>query len=177
MVDMEKWWELLRIPNPVIINKQIIKASFREAMQDNLKKFMQETKTTKFNFSLTGISDKLYVQLEDVKIEQSPEGVIEVYLNLKPGETPNAKSRSFAGVLDLFTATGHAGHQADNKTNLRVNITTAARNLGLKPADLKNAEFTFYVRGNTLKQREITTTANIRAAAVMIGVEKAAAVQ
>ena len=167
-----KWWELMRLPHPIIINQQIAKVSFRDTPTDSLKIFMQQTKTASFNFSLTDIPDKLYIQLEDIKIEKMPEGVVEVYLNLKPGEVPKSSSPSFAGVLDLFAVSAH-NHNAENNNNLRLNISTAARNLGLKVADLRAAEFTFYVRGNTLKGREIKTEAAIQAGSVVIGVEKA----
>ena len=170
-----KWWELLRLPNPVIINQPLVKFSFREAPQDNLKRFIDETKTTKFNFTVTGQADKLFVQLEDVKAEKLPEGTIEIYLNLKPGEVPNPKSRSFAGVLDLFTMTGHTAHMTADKRSLRVNISAAARNLGLLPADLARAEISFYVRGNTFRQKEVSTTASILAASITLGIEKAVA--
>jgi tyrosinase len=170
-----KWWELLRLPNPVIINKPLVKFSFREAPQDNLKRFIEETKTTKFNFASSGQADKLFLQLEDVKAEKLPEGVVEIYLNLKPGEAPNPKSRSFAGVLDLFTMTGHTAHITADKQSLRINISAAARSLGLLPADLAKAEISFFVRGNTFRQKEISTSANIQAGAITLGIEKAVA--
>ena len=141
---------------------------------DNLKKFIDETKTTRFNFSGSGAApDRLFIVLEGLKAEKLPEGSVEVYLNLKAGEAPSPKSASFAGVLDLFTGTAmHSDHHATGANDIRVNLSTAAANLKLAPADLARAELSFVVRGNNLKGREVKTSAAFSVASLAMGVEK-----
>jgi tyrosinase len=169
-----KWWEILRIPKPVRFTENITRISFKDMPTDNLKRFIDETKTTRFNFSQTGPApDRLFIVLEGLKAEKLPEGSIEVYLNLKPGETPSPKSASFAGVLDLFSGSAmHSDHNAMAMNNVRVNLSTAAANLKLTPAELANAELSFVVRGNSLKGREVKTSAAFSVASLAMGVEK-----
>ena len=133
---------------------------------------MRETKTERFNFSATGIPDKLFIMLEGVQVNKMPEGSIEVYVNLPAGTAADPRGKFFAGVLDLFTVTGHAHHE-NMPAAIRLNISGAARTLGLTPAALRNAEISFVVRGNTVKGREVPTAADIEIGSLVMGIEKA----
>lgn len=173
-----KWWEwkwrkfdILRIPERIHIDKNIQKASFRNSRVENLENFMKTEKTERLNFSTTGPSDKLFVELEDVVINKVPEGVIEVYLNLPASERPNPRSKSFVGVLDLFTASGHEGHQEKNMQ--RINASTAAKSLGLRIADLSKAELTFFVRGIIINKSETAINNDVQIGSINFAVEKA----
>ncbi len=173
-----KWWDwkwktipLIRIPEKLTIDKNIQKASFRNAKVQELENFMRTEKMEKLNVSTTGPSDKLFVELEGLSINKAPEGVVEVYLNLPASEKPNPRSKSFVGVLDLFTGSGHEGHHEQGAQ--RINATTAARALGLRIADLKNAELTFFVRGNTINKRETAISNDIQIGSINFAVEKA----
>ena len=84
------------------------------------------------------------IYLQIIKINKAPEGVIEVYLNLPSNETASANSKSFIGVLDLFSASGHMHHNTSE-----LDATDAVKALGLSPADFGNLELTLIVRGNT----------------------------
>jgi len=168
-----KWWELLRIPVKINLREKLQRISFKQSKPDNLERFIRETKTQRFNFSDKSIPDKLFITLEGVQVNKMPEGSIEVYVNLPAGTAADPRSKFFAGVVDLFTATGHAHQHENTPANVRINISSAARTLGLTPAALRNAEISFVVRGNTLKGREVQTTADIEIGSVVMGVEKA----
>lgn len=154
--------KLIKIPLPDTI-KNLTKVNFRNSKSDSLSTFVNTVKTEKFKFSKTGISDKLYINLENVHISKNPEGVIEMYLNLPKGITPDPRSKYFAGVLDLFTLSmSPSDHHMDNMSDLSIDVSEAARSLGITIPQLKNAELTFFVRGNTLKGKPIKTNATIQ---------------
>jgi hypothetical protein len=120
---------------------------------------VRDNKIEKFNFSNTDISDQVWIELDNVKIDKHPEGSIEVYLNLPKNEIPSPRSKSFVGVLDLFTASAHMGH--NERTKNRIDATQAIRNLGLDMAKLKKSKVTFYHRGNSVRGKSIKTVGDV----------------
>ncbi len=161
--DFAKWkWTLIppfKIIDKIRINKDISETVFNRIDENLWEKKVRENKIEKFNFSNTDISDQVYIELDNLKIDKNPEGAIEVYLNLQKNEIPTPRSKSFVGVLDLFTATAHAGHNGNSKN--RIDASHAIKNLGLDMTKLKKSKITFYVRGNSLKGRTIKTLGDV----------------
>lgn len=153
---------LLRKIAPLMLDGRIQKASFKQEKSDELDNFMRTTKKTRINFGSTTAPEKLMISLGGVRIDKMPEGVIEVYLNLGAGETPTANSRSFVGLLDLFEAAHHQKMQGMGEPDdIELDASKAAQALGLTLADLKKAEISLVVRGNSLKGAEIKTEAKV----------------
>ena len=165
-------WPLLHIPDPYTINKGLLRTSFRQSARDSLDYFIQTTRKTKFNFDDVKAPDKLIIEFEDITVDKQPEGVVEVYLNLSPKEKPDPNSKSFVGLLDLFSAE-HAArhHNMDHKYVMELDASRTAKALGLSIRDLKNAEISFYVRGNILKGKEIITSSNIRVGSTTLAID------
>lgn len=160
-----KWpfldWVVIRpfkFPRPLLLNQPLLKASFSEAKPtpdaDKIKNLV-------LNLNSQELPDQVLVDLNGVKIDRLPEGVIEVYLNLPGNEKPSPESRSFVGVLDLFTASAHAEHSRQAMP-IRVNISDAAAKLGIKmAADLAKIDLSFVVRGNSLRGQSIVAKSSI----------------
>jgi hypothetical protein len=172
-----KRWPLIRWPIPLTIDKQLLKRSFREAKADSVDIFIKGRNKQTFNFTDKAAPDKLIIEIENVRVNKLPEGVVEVYLNLGANETPSPKSKSFVGLLDLFSVS-HANTHTTMKNmasemKIELNASQSARALGLKIADIKNAELSFYVRGNRVQGREIVTSADIKVERITIAAELA----
>ena len=153
---------LIRKVAPLALDGRIQKANFREEKTDDLENFIKRTNKTRINFTDQNAPEKLIISLGGIKVEKMPEGVVEVYLNLKQGEEPNPNSKNFVGLLDLFSAEHHQnmkGMGEDEDTEM--DASKAAQALGLSLADLKNAEISLVVRGNSLKGVEVKTTAKV----------------
>src|SRR6185503_3411448 len=118
------------------------KRSLREAKPDLLNKFVNDNKKTRFDFVREETPDKLMIEIESVKVEKAPEGVVEVYLNLGPNETPDPKSKSYVGLLDLFSITHANAHKEmrmmASETKIELNASRTARALNLSIEDLKS---------------------------------------
>ena len=147
-------------PGPVEIREGVIRKSFKNARIDELNSFMKNMNRKTFNFANTEKPDRLFIELENVNISSLPDGVVEVYLNLGPNDPGGPNSKSFVGVLDLFSAS-HKMAGMDMGKTLRINASKAARNLGLSVADLARAEVSFIVRGNSMQGREVKTSSSI----------------
>ncbi len=172
-----KRWPLIKWPIPYEINTQLLKRNFRESKSDMLDNFIKQRNKPRFNFADKEAPDKLIIEMERVKVEKNPEGVIEVYLNLPANEKPDPKSKSFVGLLDLFSVSHANAHPnmrgMDSETKIELNASRTASALGLSIGDLKNAEISFFVRGNTMQGREIVTNANIRIESLNFAIEEA----
>ncbi|HMC99134.1 MAG TPA: tyrosinase family protein, partial [Ferruginibacter sp.] len=157
-----KKYPILRLPDPgpVEIREGVIRKSFKNARIDELNSFMKNMNRKTFNFANTEKPDRLFIELENVNISSLPDGVVEVYLNLGPNDPGGPNSKSFVGVLDLFSAS-HKMAGMDMGKTLRINASKAARNLGLSVADLARAEVSFIVRGNSMQGREVKTSSSI----------------
>ncbi len=168
-----KRYPLIKWPIPVLINKQLLKRSFREAKPEMVDNFINQRKKTKFDFARQGSPDKMIIEIESIKVDKLPQGVVEVYLNLPANEKPDPKSKSFVGLLDLFSVS-HANspkRMMAHQTKLELNASRAAHMLGLSIADLKTAELSFYVRGNNLNGREMATEANLQVGGITLAIE------
>ncbi len=155
---------LIKKASPVKLKGQNVKASFTPGESGMLESYIRTNNKTNFNFSSRTTPDKLVLTFDGIKIDQMPQGVVEVYLNLPPGETPVCSSKHFVGLLDLFSAEHHLMHPARRMEDLDQNELDAskvAQALGLTLADLKKAEVSFYVRGCTLKGKEVKTEAQL----------------
>lgn len=160
IIWLNKSYVLLNIV-PTITSKTTasFKVSFKGASTEILNSFIKKEERNKFNFSTSPSSDKLLLKIDEIKIAKMPEGVIEVYVNLLPGQKPISKDKSFAGVLDLFSMTADH-HQMDmkEKNSTSINITSAIKSLGLSISDLNKIELTFVSKGNIVGGTEIKTT-------------------
>lgn len=179
---IKKWylykrWPLIKWPLPLAIDRQMLKRSFREAKPETIDNFIKERNKPKFDFTDKEAPDKLIIEIESVKVEKIPEGAVEVYLNLPATEKPSPQSKSFVGLLDLFSISHANAHPnmrgMASETKLELNASRTARMLGLNVADLKNAELSFFVRGNNLRGREVVTNANIRVEGITLSAELA----
>ncbi len=155
---------LLKKASAVEINGQTQKANFVQEASGQLESFINTKHRSNFNFNSRTSPEKLILTFEGIKINQMPQGVVEVYLNLPHGVTPISTSRYFVGLLDLFAAQhemihGLQGMQVSNETVL--DASKAVQDLRLTLADLKNAELTFVVRGCTLRGEEVRTDARL----------------
>lgn len=155
---------LIEFPDPVALDDKLLKISFIQSDSDSLREFIADEKKTKLNFTDKKSPDKFMIELTDVTIEDEPEGVIEIYLNLPTNSKPTPESKSFVGVLDLFTLNDHHEHadSAEKGEPLLVDASEAARKLGLKIADFSKAEISFFVRGNQLNGKEVATSTDIK---------------
>lgn len=167
-----KWivYRPFRWQDPFVFDKIDVRASFIKARTlDDANKI----NNLKFNFSKENPSDRILVELNKVKLERMPEGAVEVYVNLPANvKSPNPKSIYFAGMLDLFSAAAHQKHTTKS-IPIRVNISKAVSSQKLQPSDLKKMELTFFVRGNTLKGKEIKTSSRFSAETMDVVIEKA----
>lgn len=159
-----KEWVLIRRPLPFNLGAQPFRASFAKEKTEELESFIRTTKKTKFDFQNKITPDKLLLTVGGIKIDKIPEGVVEVYLNLPANETPTHRSKHFVGLLDLFSAEHHSKHKMagmKEMDEIELDASKVTQVLGLTPADLKKAEVSFVVRGNTLQGREVKTEAKI----------------
>jgi Common central domain of tyrosinase/Polyphenol oxidase middle domain len=172
-----KRWYLIKWPLPYEINRQLLKKSFRETNTESLDNFVKSNNKARFSFDKQESPDKLIIEIDRIKADRIPEGVVEVYLNLPANEKPSAKSKSYVGLLDLFEVSHAAAHKNMNMagmedgTKLELNASRAAKALGLSIEDLKKAEVSFYVRGNTVKGREVSTASSIRVEGINLAIE------
>jgi Common central domain of tyrosinase/Polyphenol oxidase middle domain len=163
-----KIYPLLRWPDPepIVINDVLIRKSFTDAKHDVIENFMKDKNKRTFNFLDKEKPDRLFIEIDNLSVKKQPEGVIEVYLNLGPNEVASPKSKSFVGVLDLFSASHQnmnmAGMKGMEKHTLRINADKAASALGLTIADISKASVSFVVRGNNLQGREMKTSGDVR---------------
>jgi hypothetical protein len=146
----------------VRFNSKISRIALTSAKTDSLDKMVRMDNKTKLFKAATSDkpSDRLMLEFENVEITKMPEGAVEIYLNLKPNEVPNPSSKSFVGMLDLFTANAHQIHKMKNVISL--DVTRAANALGLSIEDLKTAQVSYYVRGNVVNRKELDTRADIK---------------
>lgn len=150
------------------------KLSFKEAATEKFNKTLLDQKIEKLNFANTGTADRLFVKLDDIQLSKLPEGVIEVYLNLPPGEKPLSQSKYFAGVLDLFSISmDHMG--MGSKNSIRVNISNTFKALGLTIKDLNKAELTFVSKGNIIGGNETKTANELKIGSLSLVLEKPSA--
>ena len=172
-VDSWKWKTLkpLRIEGITNFANNRAKVSFTKSKTDVFDKMVNENNIGVMNVSSTDISDIFLLEIEDIKASKLPEGIVEVYLNLPANAKPSSSSKSFVGVLDLFSAASHESH--GGKHPVSIDATTAIRSLGLKTQDFKKAELSFVVRGNTLNGKEINTQSTIQLGAVNFVIQQA----
>lgn len=171
-----KWpyleWVVIRpfkFPRPLLLNQNLLKASFTEA---KATEDAQKISNLALNLNNQELPDQVMVDLNGVKIDRLPEGVIEVYLNLPANEKPSPESRSFVGVLDLFTASAHATHTR-RQVPIRVNISDAAARMGIKmAADLSKIDLSFVVRGNSLRGQTIDARSSLSIADMDLVIER-----
>ncbi len=155
---------LMRKASAVVLNGQTERTNFVQEKSDQLESFIKTNKKTKFNFAGDIALDQLVLTFDGIKIDQMPQGVVEVYLNQPAGKVPSSESKYFVGLLDLFSAQHqliHALRPMQGKDDVELDASKVAKNLGLTLEDLKNAELSFFVRGATLNGKEVKTEARV----------------
>jgi hypothetical protein len=164
VVNWQQWKfreiQLIRIP-PVGPLAELTRVPFERTDKAQFERAKSTNKLERFQFSNDGKSDRLILELEGIQVDKQPEGVVEVYMNLPRTEQPTPQSRSFVGVLDLFTATPSKAHNHAPKA-INVDATEAVRKLGLNVDDLQRAELTFFTRGNMLNGRSVKADGTVR---------------
>ena len=127
-----------------------------------------------FNFRSRTAPERLTITFEGLTIQQMPQGVVEVYLNLPEGQTPNSSSKYFVGLLDLFSAEHHNSHHLITQSGdeAELDATKAARALRLTVTGLRNASVSFYVRGVSLHGVEVATQAQLAIRHIRFSVDK-----
>lgn len=153
---------LLNLPDPVSVKGKRAVASFDKARSENLIAFANANKNAKLNFKREEGPDKFIIEFNSIQVEKLPEGVIEVYLNLAPKEKPDPKSKSFVGLLDLFSVTHLTSHDEHPEVPFEINASETVRSLGLGLDDFRKASVSFFVRGNTLNGKEIETSNDLK---------------
>jgi Common central domain of tyrosinase/Polyphenol oxidase middle domain len=156
--------QLLSKSSAVELNGQSLKTNFLQESTTQLDSFIKKNGRTNFKFTNKTTPEALIMSFEGVTIDQIPQGVVEVYLNLPAGTTPVATSKYFVGLLDLFSAEHFAMHISkakNNKDRIELDVSKVAQALNLTLSDLKNAEVSFYVRGSTLNGKEVPVTAQL----------------
>ena len=168
VVNWQQWKftpiQLVKIP-PIGPLAELTRVPFERTDKVQFERTKRDNKLERFRFTDDGKSDRLTIQLEGIQVDKQPEGVVEVYMNLPRTERPAPQSRSFVGVLDLFTATPSKAHRHAPKA-IDVDATEAIRKLGLTVDDLQRAELTFFTRGNTLNGRQLKAGGTVRVNAV-----------
>jgi len=158
---------IYRWPRPWDLTKNIVAFNFKEAQPAEDQKIL-----TNLSLKLTGAeaNDRILLELNDLKFEKAPEGIVEVYVNLPKGATATPKSKSFAGTVNLFAV----GHKSKTGASIpvRVNITNALKTLNLNAKDLANIQLTLLVRGNTLQGKEIKTKTDVSASSFALIFER-----
>jgi len=152
--------QLVKIP-PLGTLAELTRVPFERTNKAQFEQVKRTNKLERFQFANDGKSDRLIIELEGIQVDKQPEGVVEVYMNLPRTEQPNPQSRSFVGVLDLFTAMPSKAHRHAPKA-VDVDATEAVRKLGLTVDDLQRAELTFFTRGNTLNGRPVKADGTVR---------------
>jgi hypothetical protein len=171
-------WKWIRIPCelwpplPIPIGEKTVVLNTDRTRLETFNSFLTTFREKEFHFSKSDISDQLFLEFEDLTVEKLPEGAIEVYVNLPAGQAPSEKSRSFAGVLNLFNAS-MKGHHMEAMTGTSINITTVVQRLGIKPSELSRIKLTFHSRGIALKGREINTSPSVKIGKLTLVVQKA----
>lgn len=166
--------QLLTKETAVQIDGRTQRTTFTEVPDSDVQKFMKEKNRKTFKFNNTSSQERLIVTFEGVSIEHMPEGAVEVYLNLPEGATPLAQSNHFAGLLDLFSAEHHAKHIKEGSLpggSVDLDVTQAAKALGLTLPELKNATLSFYVRGASLKGVESVVRAQLNIGRIKFSVD------
>ena len=156
--------ELLTKTAAVDIDGRTKQTTFAEASNTKVEEFIRTKNRNTFNFNNTDRQERLVVTFEGINIRQMPQGAVEVYLNLPEGVTPTSQSNHFAGLMDLFSAEHHAKHTKAGELpggTIDLDITRAAKALGLTISQLQQAKLSFYVRGASLKGVESVTSAKI----------------
>lgn len=166
---------LIKKEAPVEIAGQSRQIDFVNESPAAIESFIRIKNRRTFNFTSATAPERLNLLLDGVSIEQFPQGVIEVYLNLPAGVTPTAESNYFIGLLDLFSAQHNAAnHTAAEQAEepLILDATKAAQAQGLTLSDLRNANVTFIARGVKLNGREVITTAYVTMRQVRFTVDR-----
>ncbi|MFN0177113.1 MAG: tyrosinase family protein [Saprospiraceae bacterium] len=157
----------LSLPTQITIRNSTERVVVKDAKVENTKTALNQAA---FKFKGEDANDRVMIDLINPQLKSSPDGVIEVYVNLPKNATPTVESNSYAGTLNLFNLT--ISDQKRRNAPLRVNVTQAVKKLKLKPQDLTNIELTFFVRGNKLQGKEIETKADISAESIDIVFER-----
>ncbi len=148
--------------SPFVLNGPSDKSS--HSIQDSMEvdNFSKQTNKSKFDFKNKTHPEKLMITLSNIKIDKMPEGIVEVYLNLPSNSSVNHLSKHFVGLLDLFSAGHHSAHGVSSMSmdDIELDMSQAAEDLQLTVQDLKTANLTFRVVGNSVYGREQKSTAN-----------------
>jgi tyrosinase len=173
------WWKyivirrpLIRLPDFKIAQRSVL--PLMRGNSDSLKIFIQREKRENLKIAAaetSNESERLLLELDDIKINKVPDGAVEIYFNLLPNEVPTPDSKKFVGVLDLFSSSGHNHGNGRGKTQT-VDATAALQASGIKLSGLNQAQLTFFVRGNTVNGRAVQTDADVQVGSMNFVVER-----
>lgn len=165
---------LITKETPLQLNGKKQRAEFAQESSAQIDTFIRRNNRSNFEFSSRQISERITIIFEGLTVEQMPEGVVEVYLNLPPDATPAATSNNFVGLLDLFSAEHHNHNHLTTMPGdeIELDATKAAQALGLNANSLRNASVSFYVRGATLHRVEVGTNAQFSIRRIRFSVDR-----
>jgi Common central domain of tyrosinase/Polyphenol oxidase middle domain len=158
---------IYKVPD-VYINGSLYKMDFSAtASSKTYDSIVTTAKSKQFNFNPNGTGDNVILEFENINSIKPPAGVLEIYVNPKGMTVKDLQPQtaSFAGLLDLFTATASQAHKdmhAKEEMIARININHVLKKLELSLADLKKLRIVFVARGNNKNGKEVTTTTEIK---------------
>ena len=169
----KNWYELIKLQNATRLNQTLTQLSFVAANAEGLKTYRNKSNTKQLKLSHKSDGDQLYADIELLKINKVPEGVIEVYLNLPNGTTPSPDGIYFAGVMNLFNASEHIHFNEKANNIVSIDLGTAAAAQGLTLTDLEKSKLTFVVRGNKLVNgKEVQSTVDAQLGTIKLRLGK-----
>lgn len=158
----------------VQLNGKKQRAEFAQESSAQIDTFIRRNNRSTFEFSNRSVSERLVITFDGLTVQQMPEGVVEVYLNLPENQTPSYTSNNFVGLLDLFSADHHNNHHITTSAAdaIELDATKAAQALGLNANSFRNASVSFYVRGATLNRVEVGANANFSIRRIRFSVDR-----
>jgi hypothetical protein len=106
----------------------------------------------------------IYIEFENLKTQQAPSGIIEVYVNPRKTEGFEPTDDSFVGLLDLFSNDNMDSTHVQMEHGscvAKISVEKAIKAQNLRMKDVKNLRLVFLARGNYKEGSEVLTTANI----------------
>jgi hypothetical protein len=111
----------------------------------------------------------IYIEFENLKTQQAPSGIIEVYVNPRKNEGFEPTDNSFAGLLDLFSNDNvDSTHMQHASSIAKISLEKIIKAQNLRMKDVKNIRLVFLARGNYKNGSEVSTTAKISIAKAAI---------
>lgn len=153
-----------------VSQQALLRSSSSVSLQPGTAQVSLQSATAPSSPVIPGPYDRLYLEIENVTITKLPEGVIELYFLADKNEPLVPESKSYAGLINLFSLT--SPHHTNVKPAIRIDITAIVGNPLQLIKKLKKSTIAIRVRGNTDMGKEIVTKADIDFSGFNIVLEK-----